>query len=346
MIDHDQMLAIQADEISDASKLCRQPAVSVLMLAYNHSHYIEQAVESVMAQQCDFEFEILIGEDHSTDDTRAICEALQQKHPGHIRLIVAERNVGITANFLRLVSRARGKYSAFLEGDDYWTVPDKLQLQVDLMEAHPEYAWCGGRTENRLVWAKKKPAYLLEDILRRYIVHTSAVLFRTHLLARYPRFPELVCLDNLLFAYLSQFGPCGFIDRELSYYRRHDVGVWSGAGIDKRLQMTRDCIDALDAYFGGRYRKALIDRELWIYRMDTHIHLGRELLQRWRQSLSVVGAVFSRMIRRAPAGMLILAFEVLVQPLTAVYLLLRRKLGLGRYLRAVRHWYAGGKSAS
>ena len=340
-----EMLAIEAREISDPALLCREPVVSVLMMTYNHAPYLEQAVESVLAQQCRFEFEILIGEDHSTDGTRALCEDLQARYPAHIRLIVAEQNVGITANFLRLVARARGTYAAMLEGDDYWTAPDKLQQQVELMERHPDYAWCAGRTANRMFWAEKKPAYSLEDILRRYIFHTSAALFRRALLERYPRFPEVVCLDNLLFGYLSSLGPCGFIDKEVSYYRRHAGGVWTGAAVARRLEMTWACIDALDDYFSGIHRRELVDRELWSYRLDTALSLQPGFWQRWRAALGMLGHAVPRMSRRAPLGFARLAIEIFAQPPVAGWLLLRRKLALGsRVAGLARRKPAGRKS--
>jgi glycosyltransferase involved in cell wall biosynthesis len=120
IITRDEMLKIPANEISAIDELVGYPMVSVVMMTRNHEKFISQAIESVISQKCSFEIELLIGEDFSTDDTRAACEDYQKKYPHLIRLIVAHQNVGILPNFLRLVSRSRGKYIALLEGDDFW----------------------------------------------------------------------------------------------------------------------------------------------------------------------------------------------------------------------------------
>jgi glycosyltransferase involved in cell wall biosynthesis len=339
MIEKSEMLGIPAQEISDSESLCPQPLVSVLMMTCNHSQYIEQAVESVMVQQCGFDFEVLIGEDYSADNTRAACEVLQRKYPEKIRLIVADRNVGITGNFLRLVSRARGKYCAFLEGDDYWTAADKLQKQVDLMEAHQEYAWCGAGAANRIFWAEKKPSYTIEDVLSRYLIHTSTVMFRTGLLSAYPRFPDRVCWESMLMGYLTEQGVCGFIDEEVSYYRRHEGGLWHNAERMKKIAMSRDCIDALNAYFGGRFRRKLADREVWIYRMDVTSIPETGALAHWRQSFSVLLSGLPRVLVAAPTGYLLLWMAWLFQPAGIPLMKARRSLGLRGKLRAVRRLF-------
>ncbi|MFM7312486.1 MAG: glycosyltransferase family 2 protein, partial [Cyanobium sp.] len=127
-----EMLTIPALERSSPDRLPSEPSVSVLMMTRNHEAYLEQAVASVLEQDLQEPFEILIGEDHSADGTLALAFHLQLCHPESIRVLHAEGNVGITANFLRLVARARAPVVALLEGDDYWTDPAKLRLQLAL----------------------------------------------------------------------------------------------------------------------------------------------------------------------------------------------------------------------
>lgn len=327
-LDRTAMLAIPAEELSDPALLCQEPVVSVLMLAYNHADYIVQAVESVMDQVAGFEFELLIGEDGSTDDTRAVCEALLQRFPESVRLIAAKCNVGIEANFLRLLGRARGRYCAMLEGDDYWTAPDKLAAQVALLDAHPDLSWCGTRTANRRQWLPPRPRYGLRETLRRYLVHTSSVVFRTTCVERWPRFPSVVCLDHLLFAYLATQGDCGFIDRETSYYRRHAGGVWHGANLAARLAMTARCIDAVDDWLGRRYHPDLANREVWIYAMETTPDPERPIWEQWRFSGLVARQALRRTLGGAPRPCLRLVLRVSVQPLNVLYHRLRRSLAL------------------
>lgn len=333
MIDRHGMLEISADEVSNGDQLEGTPLVSVLMLAYNHGEYIEQAVESVMAQEASFGIELLIGDDLSNDDTLSVCHDLLRRFPKSIRLITAAVNVGIENNFLRLLCRARGRYIALLEGDDYWTVNDKLSAQVALLSSNPQYSWCGTRTANREFWGRPKRSYNLSDVLRRYIVHTSSVLMRSDCLNSWPSFQNVVCLDNLLFAYLSEQGLCGFIDRETSYYRRHAGGIWSGTDSERRLVMTTHCIDAMNEHFSGRYRRELADREIWIYGMEVSLDLGLAILPQWLHSLRVSRLAVRRTFANAPLACTKFLLGVALQPLSGGYRRLRRALGLGQRLR-------------
>src|ERR1017187_10207934 len=95
------------------------PKVSVLMITYNHEKYIAQAIESVLMQKTNFPFELVIGEDCSTDGTGAIVAEYSRKYPEIIRAHLRERNLGALENFRALFRACRGKYLALLEGDDY-----------------------------------------------------------------------------------------------------------------------------------------------------------------------------------------------------------------------------------
>jgi glycosyltransferase involved in cell wall biosynthesis len=117
-----------------------EPLVSVKMLTYNHAPYIAQAIEGVLQQKTNYPFELVIGEDCSTDGTREIVLEYQKKYPDIIRLVTSDRNLGMKKNSYRTTKACRGKYMAFCEGDDYWHRPDKLQKQADYLESHPE---CG-----------------------------------------------------------------------------------------------------------------------------------------------------------------------------------------------------------
>ena len=338
----EEMRDIPAEEISDHDKLPQTPLVSVVLITYNHENFISQAVESVIAQQSDFPIELLIGEDCSTDHTLELCKKMQKMYPKFIRLFITSENVGALRNFLRLVSRAKGKYIAVLEGDDYWINENKLQKQVGLMESNPDYSWCGAKTVNRTFWAKEKEYYTLEDILRRYIFHTSSILFRSDLLKKFPFIPDMQCVDFLLTAYLSEQGKCGFLDEEVSYYRRHQGGMWSGANIMCRINTTRQLTDKMKSYFKGKYKPLLYDRELWIYKMDTAIQLGEGFWQRYRQALLVVRLVFPRMMKVLPGQYLLFAMRVLLQPLSFMYLSFRQKLAIRKRVKAVSVFFRQG----
>jgi len=120
------------------------PLVSVAMITYNHEKYIRQAIQGVLNQQTAFPYELVVGEDCSLDNTRRIVLGFQQRFPQRVRAITSPRNVGAHQNARRVVQACHGKYIAFCEGDDYWHNPQKLQVQVDFLEANPDYGMVHG----------------------------------------------------------------------------------------------------------------------------------------------------------------------------------------------------------
>lgn len=122
--------------------------VSVIMISYNQEKYIRQAIESVFSQNVDFDLEILIGDDASQDDTpRIIAELAEQD--SRLIPVLREKNFGMNRNFIDIVNRAKGKYLAVLEGDDFWLDNHKLQKQVELLEANPDCYIC--YTNSRII---------------------------------------------------------------------------------------------------------------------------------------------------------------------------------------------------
>ena len=120
-----------------------RPKLSVAFMTYNHEKYIRQALESIVNQKVSFDYEIVVGEDCSTDSTRDIIREFDAAYPGRFRLLFREKNLGRpTLNTYQTSTECRGEYVAYLQGDDYWTDDCKLQKQVDFLEKHPEYEAC------------------------------------------------------------------------------------------------------------------------------------------------------------------------------------------------------------
>src|SRR3990167_48992 len=117
-----------------------EPLVSVKMITYNHAPFIVQAIDGVLQQKTHFIFELVIGEDCSTDGTHEIVLEYQKRYPNIIRVVTSDKNVGMKKNSYRAMKACQGKYIAYCEGDDYWHHPFKLQKQVDYLESHSE---CG-----------------------------------------------------------------------------------------------------------------------------------------------------------------------------------------------------------
>ena len=258
---------VPAVEIS--SNCCDAPQISVLTTAYNHAHCLAQALDSALAQQTRVSFEILLGEDCSTDGTREIARDYQRRYPRIIRLITSEKNCN-HGNFTRLLMRARGKYVAILEGDDFWNRTDKLQLQYDLLEEHPECSWSASdsdkyfqrdghcdkaylRRKGLLEAAASMTAreQLLES---RFWLDTCTIFARTEFLrAAYddiPLFSYRLSLGDLAMrTALSLKGKLAFVPEPLATYRINTPG--SSAC---RIQDPRKALDfLLDAWLICEY---------------------------------------------------------------------------------------------
>ena len=131
------------------------PLVSVSVITYQHGKFIKQCLDSILSQITSFDFEILLGEDGSTDGTREICIDYANKYPDKIKLFLHDQDErdpknGVsraTLNFINNLEQAKGKYIALCEGDDYWTDPINLQKQVDFLEENPDYVLCWTRFE-------------------------------------------------------------------------------------------------------------------------------------------------------------------------------------------------------
>lgn len=232
--------------------MTEQPKVSVLMTTYKHEKFIAQAVESVLMQETVFPFELVISEDKSPDETRGIVEEYQRRHPDRIRLFAREENLG-AHNFAATYAACRGKYVAILEGDDYWTDRNKLQVQVDALDAHPDWVVCFHTvrvvTEDR---SKPRPPYLfpqscrevstLDDLLQWNFIQPCSVMFRNRVVRTFPEWYFSLALgDWPLFIMLAQHGQLGYIDRVMADYRVHGGGSWANRDeafrIERSLEM-------------------------------------------------------------------------------------------------------------
>lgn len=118
------------------------PEVTVCVITYNHEKYISQCLESIISQECNFSYEVVIRDDCSTDSTKKIIESFRKKHPNIIRLIDSDKNIGANKNLLKVFEKSRGRYIALCEGDDYWINSKKLQIQIDAMRAHAGATFC------------------------------------------------------------------------------------------------------------------------------------------------------------------------------------------------------------
>lgn len=219
--------------------------VSVLMITYNHENYIRQAIEGILMQQSTFDFELVIANDNSPDNSHSIITDIINNHPlgGIIKYIDRSINVGMQKNFLDAYSNCVGKYIALCEGDDYWTDPLKLQKQVDFLETNLDYVVCfhdcSVVDENSKIKIKSyltnfKLDYNENDLKKGGWLPTLTRCFR-NVLDKYPdEFKNVNCGDLFLTSYLGFYGKAKFMDFNGANYREHSGGVWSGTNEKNR----------------------------------------------------------------------------------------------------------------
>jgi glycosyltransferase involved in cell wall biosynthesis len=222
------------------------PFVVVWMVAYNQEKYVDKAVESIMMQQTNFEYLLIIGEDCSTDNTRKLCEIQKEKYGNKIQLLLNEKNLGSMDNALNVYEKcfqSNAKYIALCEGDDYWTDPHKLQKQVDFLETHPDYAICfhavniledGKLRPSELNWSDKEATYSILDLANSNLMHTPSVVFRNGLIDKFPEwYQESPVGDYVLHLLNAKKGLIKYLPEVMAVYRVHEGGTWSQRRMDE-----------------------------------------------------------------------------------------------------------------
>ena len=202
--------------------------VTVLLTTYNHEKYIGQALDTVLMQETDFDYEVVVLEDCSTDRTRGILLGYQKQYPGKIRLRLAERNESTSSRpFAEEFHASSSPYIAMLDGDDYWTSSKKLQKQVEFLEAHPDCVLCfhnamriyedGNRASLLYNPADQKRISVLEDILQSNFIAGCTPMVRKSMLGRLPDWYHTPPFgDWPLYVLCAQHGKIGYIDEILS----------------------------------------------------------------------------------------------------------------------------------
>ena len=164
-----------------------QITVSIFLLTYNQEQFIAQTINSILMQKANFKFQIVIGEDCSTDGTRSICKTFAEKYSNKIKLLPAlEKNIGLIANYMRTIKACEGKYIAICDGDDYWIDENKLQKQVSFLEDNPNYSIVYSKlkklfpdgTFKESIQRKLKQAGDFDDLVFENVIPSVTVLFR------------------------------------------------------------------------------------------------------------------------------------------------------------------------
>jgi glycosyltransferase involved in cell wall biosynthesis len=288
--------------------------LSVLVITYNHERFIQEAIDSILAQVVDADLEIVIGEDCSTDRTRDILVACRDRHPDTIRLLFRDRNVGLVRNFAETFEACRGRYIAILEGDDFWTSPDKLRKQVEFLERHEQCSGCfhnveviddDGSHRPHLFHAQPLPKafFSLRDVLEWHFIPTPSTMMRGGLVPRIPDwFYAMPMGDWPLHVLNAQHGAIGYLDEVLATYRVHGGGAWSRQGRVPTLATTIRAAEIMAPHLGREDRPVLWKSVARWEREIATIHYGDgrygEALRHARSSMKR-SPDFGRSYRRA-----------------------------------------------
>jgi glycosyltransferase involved in cell wall biosynthesis len=206
--------------------------LTVLMMAYNQGQYIDEAIKSVFNQNIEFEWELLIGDDCSTDNTKEIVKKWIALNPEHIHYFQHKQNIGLHSNYTFLVQKSQGEFIALLEADDYWIDPKKTKEQIAFMEKNPNIAWSftNGDITDQYGNVIEEVRHRLPKIfnLDYYLSHffnplNNTIIFRKAAEPReYPDFfYGIIQWDTVLHYLRAMNGEIGFLPLNGMAWRRH-----------------------------------------------------------------------------------------------------------------------------
>ena len=214
--------------------------LSVFVVTYNQEQYIAQCLSSIMSQVVDFDYEVIVGDDCSTDGTAAICDSFAEKYP-NIRVFHHPKNLGHVKNWEFVLNHCEGEYVAMVEGDDYWTDPHKIQTQVDFLDQHKDFSLSFHKVklvydeqphrEEHLFEHLEEREYNAREIYETWTVLTSSVVFRNNI--GNISFPKNVFFSDIyLFLSLMEQGRAWCHNLCAVAYRRHSRNQSSSHSAD------------------------------------------------------------------------------------------------------------------
>lgn len=272
--------------------------LSVFVVTYNQEKYIRQCLDSILMQKVDFDYEVVIGEDHGTDGTRAICEEYAAKYP-QVRLLPLTENLGVAGNWRRVLLECKGDYIAMCEGDDYWIDENKLQKQVDFLDRNPKYSGCfhnankvddDGKVLGVMHNSNMRGEYNFDNMVSRWFVPTASLLFRQNStiisgfskLAQYSHYSA----DRLLLALLSNESNIAYMPYIMSVWRRNNACVSLSSNNVDIFKGNIDLFSAMKSYFPNDRKRILSKRvfewhgelTLEYYRHGKYLNYANELI--------------------------------------------------------------------
>ena len=274
------------------------PLVSVCVTTYNHERYIAQAIESVLGQRTTFAVEVVVGEDCSTDNTLAICREYEKNYPDRVRVVASESNIGMHRNYRRTIEACRGKYIAMLDGDDWFSDMDKLQIQVEQLEKSGA-AMCYTRSERRgedgssVIYPEGALHTSFEDMLRLNTAENcTTVALKERILEYYaevePQTKGWLTDDLPMWLWFAATQTIVGIDRITAVHRMLITSVSHSHKWNKQLDFCYS-LDSIMLWFDERYNNRHLqkflacrrqNRALWL--LSYHGSVGKYLKLWWQ----------------------------------------------------------------
>ena len=238
--------------------------VTVVVTTFNHEHFIREALTSVFEQRTSFPVDVVVIDDCSTDGTEAQLSALAEQFPGRFRVSRPPANRNDLHDFADALNRCDTPYVAMLDGDDFWIESDKLQRQVDLLEADPTYVLSchearpinadGSLADRR--FGPRRTRIVRDDLWEACILHAGSAVFRRSGFDTLPAwYLDSVAGDWELYLLLTVRGDIHYTSDELSAYRIHDGGMWSGQSQVQQARSTHDFYVHQRAAWGADFRR-------------------------------------------------------------------------------------------
>lgn len=276
------------------------PLVTIRCITYNHVNFIREAIEGFLMQETTFPVEIIIHDDASTDGTAEIVREYEAKYPRLIKPIYQTENQYSKGRKPRefIDNLSGGKYTAYCEGDDYWSGSDKLQNQVLMLESdesvscitHTCWRFKHGEYSSGFRFPVAPPfEWRITDLIESRKFHTNTICCRTKILTEFKNYPDILSGDRFLFFLLLSRGRLLHIDEVWSVYRINKGGISQNLSykmISKDLNMIPVLKDILPDFPVTRY-KAFIYKTMYRY---------PQAINRWQLFYSYSNFLFYSMI--------------------------------------------------
>lgn len=257
--------------IAEASsvKNISEPILTVVIVTYNHGKYIKRTLDSVLSQKTNFLFKIILADDCSTDGTKEICQEYADKYPEIINFIPRMNNVGITENGYEAACKVDTIYYTSLDGDDYWTDENKLQIQIDLLEENPDCVICGHNTiyhypDRNLelvghITPNVPEKFSLEN--NKYL-HSSSRVYRK--IFDFNKYPKELLGDLCFYHAMLGEGNCIYYNKVMSVYNNLNQGsVYAQLSLSQKLIRSNDLGCSMLKYFNFKHEEYYLRN--WLY---------------------------------------------------------------------------------